>query len=624
MRQLSELYGQEYDKPIMGQLRCKISWGVVNTDAQQGNTPSSTDLAPFANISVPVLNNAMTPESQYGTFEPFFFDLTGSMALIPESGDYGEIGYISNSICGADGVFANPPVLHFEFDNVINLYGILLNFSFYLREYPVEFDVIGTKPDTSTVANNITNNADYSLPISLNFEGINKLDIVIKKWCRGTRRARLVELEFGLYKAYDSSTLISVDETRAIDQTSSSLPIPTFDFVVIDNEELFNRDNSQGLTQYLTQRQPVKVTYYQTTDNGEEEIDGGTYYLKQWGDTDKRKEYRLMAEDLIGFMEEPYYSGKYYANGEQVSIVMNDLLNSAFPLESGLNGHWDLTQVPNMLIYSPLPIKVKNIYISHKDCLALLAQYSGCVVTANSDGKIVIKPLDYTPNNYTIGLSKIYGNPPKSSLKSILKQVDCVYRKVASLSSTKETVYLLDTLEAVTGKNYICEYDLGNNAFVLNADAEVYINDVLITNTAHTANVGAYATKIQFASAGTYKVEIKGKTVKSYTTTLTTYGNHTNFANGETVTIDNPLLASKEQAEAVSNRLIQELQVRDQYEITFKRDLRPEVTDVIKLEKAPLSSDMSLEPRAVRVLEIKRSLTSAQQKIKLREVATDV
>ena len=196
MRQLSELYGQEYDKPIMGQLRCKISWGVVNTDAQQGNTPSSTDLAPFANISVPVLNNAMTPESQYGTFEPFLFDLTGSMALIPESGDYGEIGYISNSICGADGVFANPPVLHFEFDNVINLYGILLNFSFYLREYPVEFDVIGTKPDTSTVANNITNNADYSLPISLNFEGINKLDIVIKKWCRGIRRARLVELEF--------------------------------------------------------------------------------------------------------------------------------------------------------------------------------------------------------------------------------------------------------------------------------------------------------------------------------------------------------------------------------------------------------------------------------------------
>ena len=66
------------------------------------------------------------------------------------------------------------------------------------------------------------------------------------------------------------------------------------------------------------------------------------------------------------------------------------------------------------------------------------------------------------------------------------------------------------------------------------------------------------------------------------------------------------------------------MQVRDQYEITFKRDLRPEVTDVIKLEKAPLSSDMSLEPRAVRVLEIKRSLTSAQQKIKLREVATDV
>lgn len=181
---------------------------------------------------------------------------------------------------------------------------------------------------------------------------------------------------------------------------------------------------------------------------------------------------------------------------------------------------------------------------------------------------------------------------------------------------------MLDGLEAVPNRRYICEYDLSANSFVVNNDAEVYINDVLISNTPHTAEIGAYAAKIQFATAGTYKVEIKGKVAKSYATTLTVHGTHPNYMNGETVTVNNPIVTTKEQAETICNRLIYELQVRDYYELNMKRDLRLEVGDVIKLEKALLSSDMPLAPRNVRVLEINRSLTSAQQKIRLREVKT--
>jgi len=622
MRHLPQAYANEYDKSIMRELRCKISWGVVNTEAQQTNTPSSNDIAPFSYINVPILHNKIIPEAQFATFEPYLFDLSGSMALIPANLEQNEIGYVSNSLCDAEGYFETPPILHFDFTSPINIYGVLLNFSFYFQEYPVVFDVIGTKEDTSTLEVKITDNHSYSLPLSLNFEEIVALDIVFRKWCKGRRRARLVEIEFGLYRFYDNSTLINAEEKRMIDQTSSSLPIPSFTFTVLDKEEIFNRDNTQGISQYLTQRQPIKVTYYQVTDDGEIEIDGGTYYLKEWNDTDKRFEYRLTAEDLIGFMDDPYYGGKYYPNGAQVSVVMEDLLNSAFPFETGLNGHWDLSQAPNVLVYAPLPIKVNNDYISHKDCLSILAQLAGCYVITDSDGKIVVKPLEYSTEDYTIALSKIYGNPPKSRLKSILKQVDCVYRQVSTISETKNTVYLLDGLEAVPNRSYICEYDLSANSFVVNDDAEVYINNVLISNTPHTAEIGAYAAKIQFATAGTYKVEIKGKVAKSYATTLTVHGTHPNYMNGETITVNNPIVTTKEQAETICNRLIYELQVRDYYELNMKRDLRLEVGDVIKLEKALLSSDMPLAPRNVRVLEINRSLTSAQQKIRLREVKT--
>jgi len=639
MRDLSENYENEYDKSIMRQLKCDIKWGIINQVATDGNTPSCDSQVPFSNISDNILSDSTTPTSQYGTFEPKFWDLTGGMNLVPDNAEYGQIGLVTEDIADESGLFTEPyPTLHIAFDETVNLYGLLVNFSLYKREYAVEFDIQATLNDLSTTTVSVYDNADTSVAINLNFENVDTLDIVIKKWSVGNHRARLTEIEYGLYKFYNSNTLISVKEKKQLNQISSALPINTLEFIVLDTEDLFNSDNTQGISQFLSQRQPIELTYNQETDGDDEEINAGKYYLKEWSSTSNRNEYKLTAEELIGFMDDPYYMGKYYPTGELVSVVISDLLNSAFPIDSGFNGYWDLSEVPEMYIYAPLPAVVSSSYVSHKDCLQMLAQYCGCIVTTNDNGYIVLKPIGYsleiadttyeddvyTYTAFAIKMSKIYNNPPKAEMKSILKQIDCAYRTLSL--GTFNTVYEM-TISATADSDYVCEHTISNyKTSVANSTTIITITDSNDDSvTSYTAQKGSYATIITFDSDGIYNIKIEANILNTYKTSITTYNtDDSNYLNGEIITIDNPLVTTLANAQTISANFIKELKHREEYDIEIKRDLRLENGDVVNLEKALVSSGLPIDPVSVRVLQNEIDISSSTQKLKVREIDTDI
>ena len=65
----------------------------------------------------------------------------------------------------------------------------------------------------------------------------------------------------------------------------------------------------------------------------------------------------------------------------------------------------------------------------------MLAQVAGCVITTDNAGKVVFKKLSRnyvsggtdTPLQYKIPTSVVFDNPPRSNLKSALKQVQVNY-----------------------------------------------------------------------------------------------------------------------------------------------------------------------------------------------------
>jgi len=224
--------------------------------------------------------------------------------------------------------------------------------------------------------------------------------------------------------------------------------------------------------------------------------------------------------------------------------------------------------------------------------------------------------------DYKINIKRIYDMPPKAALKSVLKRVDCAYKSV-SVAETASTIFETQDFIAVAGTQYILEYSQNNTSVVVD-DTTVTItvtdslNNVI---SAYSGEKNAYSTIITFDNSGVYNIVITAKTLNVYTLTFSKYNtSDSNYQNGQIVTISNDLLSTKERAETVTNNYIHELKYREEYTINVKRDMRPDVGDVVKMDKALISSDLPLDPVDGRILEINRSLISSTEKIKLRKV----
>ena len=77
-----------------------------------------------------VLDGGESPvRVSYATFEGDRMRLDGTQRLLPESGaELAAQGFVSAALCGADGVFASPPVVSVAFGTVHSMAGLTLDF----------------------------------------------------------------------------------------------------------------------------------------------------------------------------------------------------------------------------------------------------------------------------------------------------------------------------------------------------------------------------------------------------------------------------------------------------------------------------------------------------------------
>lgn len=680
MKQLSvenlQKYQNEYEKQIMNRLNCRIKWGIVNETASDADNHLITaeDSAPISGIlpyaeainspvykEADVLNNQFLPTYRFATLENDFWLMDGKMR-IPEKNpqgeviEKGEIGWVSQNICGSDGRFSagTEPKLLIDFtddENIaINLTGLFITFFAYRGEYATEFDIKVTRKDGSVVSINNLSADSYTCEASFGEEGdsgvmdIKKIELTVKSWNIPFHRVRIDEIEFGVYKYYDNSTLVDVEEVRVMNPVSSELPLSTLDITLLDHEMLFDTENRNSLTQYLTQRQPIEITWTQKTDDCDIEIPGGTYYLKEWHDRDSRREYRLVAEDLIGFTEEPYYKGLYIPENE--TIIREDGLNpklvkdqikilfkELFPIGSGLSDKLDVTDIPGDLsILAPLPLKLKNEQCTYKDCFMLLAQLAGCVITTDDKGKIIFKkllsnytqePVSSTPEECKLPISVIYDNPPRSKLKSQLKEVIANYYNYNI--DTKENVELFrGKITVKKGSEYNIEFEGGKITQIQYKNSSEILVDITDSFEFSNTNYTYYATltykgnMIDEFIDNDIEIIINGYRLK-YSIGVYSSGIIGNNTSGEVVTIDNPICCTNAQSERITNSFLSETLHRDEFELEIKRNMLFECGDIVELEK-PLWGEEGVAKIPCRILENKKSLTKVRQKVRLRKI----
>lgn len=673
-------YLEEYDRPIMDKLNCKITWGIINEPASEAANHyiTASEKCPLSRIlteaevtdktayqNEDTLNNQVYRElNRLATFEPNFWKLDGNYLLPERDGNgvvinRGEIGWVSSALCNTSGAFSseNYPSLNikFEGDQDVSLVGLHFIFFAYCGEYSTKFDVLVKASPNGTIeeftisdaaADQYSYDLDFSQCTIKNaaeevvttftngITHIQEITVVIKEWSKPSRRARIDEIEFGVYKIYDNNTLIDAEETRVMNAVSTELPISNFVFTVLDSQMLFDSENPGKLTQFLTTRQPVAVEWIQQTETGDVTVKSGTYYLKEWNDCDSRREYKLTAEDLIGFMEEPYYKGIFTGEEKGVKELVEDLFKDLFPQSSGLSDKLDCSAISeDIKITAPLPLKLNNQQCTYKDCFMMLAQIAGCVITTDAEGRIVFKKLsrnyvtdgtETPPQQYKIPTSVVFDNPPRSNLKSALKQVQVNCYEYKFDDNISNDLYN-GKITIKKGEKYTFELSGGGQSKTLTLNESIIINFPQETIfESQNFSIRSYTYMVELVYNGSdpaivdkeLNIVIKGKKLVPF---ISVYSSKIENVNGEVVTVDVPICSNYTQAEKIAANFIAETEERDEFELEIKRNVLLECGDVLELEK-PIFGSEQYSKIPCRLWENKKSLTKVRQNVKLRKL----
>ena len=262
----------------------------------------SNDESIYSNIEQMSTRDDNESNKKYATLEWNRWKLDGTWDIYP--GDQGQVGWISESMSGEDGLFLTPyPYYEQGISGVSLLQVITLQFSNHeYNGYPVDFTIEiygGGLLDSREITGNTSTklildgfNANYPTSIRL----------IIKKWSLPSRRVRIIRVLVGLYETWDSTIIRDVDIYTESTFSGLSLPYSTCSVTVTNKDHRFNPYAPNSIFKSIEERQKIPVELGIVMNEETEWIPGGTYYQQSggWILNDPNITWKLV--DIIGML----------------------------------------------------------------------------------------------------------------------------------------------------------------------------------------------------------------------------------------------------------------------------------------------------------------------------------
>jgi hypothetical protein len=152
-----------------------------------------------------IMDNIMTPDYKYATFEKDFFKLDGSFYL-PTKNSSIEKGWLSTSLSSEDGTFSEPLVITINLSKEQTGNNLEIAFDTLNNEYATDFTINAYDANNQSLLSEIISNNSNSLfhYVNNSLVGAIKIVVTLNKWCIGYRRARIFEIGFNLPVDYIS------------------------------------------------------------------------------------------------------------------------------------------------------------------------------------------------------------------------------------------------------------------------------------------------------------------------------------------------------------------------------------------------------------------------------------
>lgn len=290
-----------------------IRYGNVAPDAKENFEASTADKLPFVNLGQLQsenlgFQNYANPCELYQTL------LDGNAVVFPENPQSENMGLWSSSVSGADGAFANPPVLTLEtegakfssqgltltFDTDNNIFCNSLNIKWYRDNYLLESAVFA--PDS----------AFYYCQKEV--EAYNKVVIQFNRLNMPYNRLKVRAIDYGQVVFLQSDELKNVNLIQEIDPISENLIINVCDFT-------FQR-NKPNIEYLFQAKQPLAV-YYNKKLRATCFVDKSTRKGQNLWD--------ISTIDYIGLLDSIKFTGGMYENKNAADLLTSILTQANVP-----------------------------------------------------------------------------------------------------------------------------------------------------------------------------------------------------------------------------------------------------------------------------------------------------
>lgn len=405
---------EEYKKAISNTIRetkAEIQFDFIDTTAKTDCTPIIPSQAIYSKADQ-ILNDNTSKSIKITTLEKNFWKLDSSyINLGYKDISNEEIGFVSEVISDGNGIFATPPVFEFTFTTTHSSIGLTLFFddstNNYIKKMRIKFYNGETLLSDETVENS---NTTYIY--SNRVENYNKVEIEFLETSLPYRRARFLDIIFGIIQLYKDKQIINCNLTREISVFNENIPSHELDFEIDNLSKEFNLINPTGVYAYLQKRQLVSLRMGVVLENGKNEfLNMGKYYLSEW--ETKNLTATLKAKDSISFLEEIKYSNSTMQTKSLKEFVI-EILNYA-----GISEYVIDESLSN--ISSTTAIEETSI----KELLKQIAIASNCVLFVDKEDKVnIVKLAENISNNIT--LANMY-DVPNILLDEIVNRIKVSY-----------------------------------------------------------------------------------------------------------------------------------------------------------------------------------------------------
>lgn len=421
---------------VVGRVTFDITDVSAYDDVSSVDSTTQTSFTDRSQIS----NKRRDPNYKLATFEDGLFSLDGTVTFPEEEpANNGETGFVSDDLCNGDSVWAINPSLTVNFNTNHSSAGITITFDSLLNEYAVDFDVLAYNDLGQLIDSvSITNNTQVTLQALGQLYNYRSLVVTVKKWSKPYRRARILEVDFGIVRVYDDNGLIRLGLTEDLDLTSGQIPSAEFTFEVDNFDRVFNILNPTGFYKYLQQRQKIYAHLGVELDGGAiSYIPLGQYYLADWTSKEGAMTASFTARTALDLM-----SSYNYENLSPTVKTLKQLADEIF----------SLCGITDYVLDSSLDSITTDSLVKRTDCRTVLQMIAiaGCVnifVTRNGVINVVkVDTIGETQDNITF--DNTYSEP-QIQLEKIVKTVETSYWTDLE-TSTIVTVSAADIVEGET------------------------------------------------------------------------------------------------------------------------------------------------------------------------------